>query len=359
MLNSPKGKQSKIFSKILNANVKSKIDDKLKAKLVDETIAKEAALVELARIKSQLSAAQKELKEIKSSRKEDAATLLLPPKPAIKKLNMPNTSSLSSMLAEEKLAIPTEMMHSFVSVPGSVTKAGEIVSVVASTTEISCNSNERMEEEARYYAGRVADKAVTPDILREIENQDGIDNFDTANLTMRNESENDASHTSTTLASTPVDIQLSSMKEELKSMGAFLEAWKGLNREDMSKLMKNMIQEYFQFYDYSTTLECFQAESVSKSFDSAAVTDLSTDEELQLHIARTILRAFEDGDSRLLWHMWEQHIPLGVRHIDAEAKRFEFLLYVHFAALPIRRGVSNMDQMKRLKVRSKLLENSN
>ena len=75
----------------------------------------------------------------------------------------------------------------------------------------------------------------------------------------------------------------------MKSLGAFLEAWKGLSRKDTSLLMKNMIQEYFQFYDYSTTLECFQAESVSKSFDAAAVTDLSSDEELQLHIGKLSL----------------------------------------------------------------------
>jgi hypothetical protein len=167
--------------------------------------------------------------------------------------------------------------------------------------------------------------------------------------------------------------ELLKTKEELSALHTYLDWWKEQSRQDSTALLSDMIQEYFQvrqhntllighcihlihyalpqFYDFSTTLECFQAELASKSFNfdgSNAMQAPGID--MIMSVCNKCADAFDRGMSGSFWYLWNQHVPQGIRKTDRKTQRLEFLLHVYFASLPFRKGLSSNDDMVKLKV---------
>ncbi len=69
-----------------------------------------------------------------------------------------------------------------------------------------------------------------------------------------------------------------------------------------------------------------------------------------LSICKKVTDAFDRGLSASFWYMWNQHVPSGIRKTDRKTQRLEFLLHVHFAALPLRKGLPSNEDMVKLKV---------
>ncbi|OWK12830.1 ARMC9 [Cervus elaphus hippelaphus] len=46
---------------------------------------------------------------------------------------------------------------------------------------------------------------------------------------------------------------------------------------------------------------------------------------------RDLLAAFDSGDQKVFFRLWEEHIPRPIRDGDSLAQKLEFYLHIHFA----------------------------
>ena len=64
--------------------------------------------------------------------------------------------------------------------------------------------------------------------------------------------------------------RLSQVELKLSSMEEFISDWTADKDHRAVGSLREMLQEYLQYYDLSNTLDCFQAESLAKKFDEEA-----------------------------------------------------------------------------------------
>lgn len=46
---------------------------------------------------------------------------------------------------------------------------------------------------------------------------------------------------------------------------------------------------------------------------------------------KDLVAAFDSGDQKLFFDLWEGHVPSSIRDTDALAQKLEFYLHIHFA----------------------------
>ena len=103
--------------------------------------------------------------------------------------------------------------------------------------------------------------------------------------------------------------------------------------------LADWIQEYLQYRGFTTTLDCFQAEYLSRQYSDSAsrASSMSTgsatgsEESRETIVLRSrratmnkILDAFDVGDAERFAKLWETNIPLYVRREDARVQKAYF-----------------------------------
>lgn len=54
---------------------------------------------------------------------------------------------------------------------------------------------------------------------------------------------------------------------------------------------------------------------------------------------KDLVAAFDDGDQKVFFSLWEEHIPSSVRDGDSFAQKLEFYLHIHFAIYLLKHSV--------------------
>ena len=95
------------------------------------------------------------------------------------------------------------------------------------------------------------------------------------------------------------------------------------------------IQEYFQFQGYSMTLECFQAEFLSKKYavnveNAVNNTDFDGIASNRKRKIEKIMKYFEEGNAESFTNEWNNNIPLHVREAETSARKTFFMAQVYF-----------------------------
>ncbi|XP_063093186.1 lisH domain-containing protein ARMC9 isoform X3 [Cavia porcellus] len=92
-----------------------------------------------------------------------------------------------------------------------------------------------------------------------------------------------------------------------------------------------LVQEYLEFAEFEDTLKTFSKECKMKGkpFSKAAGSSLRVSGSSA--VQEELLAAFDDGDQKTFFRLWEQRVPRAVRDGDAPAQRLEFYLHIHFA----------------------------
>ena len=95
------------------------------------------------------------------------------------------------------------------------------------------------------------------------------------------------------------------------------------------------IQEYFQFQGYSMTLECFQAEFLSKKYavnieNAVNNTDFDGIASNRKRKIEKIMKYFEEGNAESFTNEWNNNIPLHVREAETSARKAFFMAQVYF-----------------------------
>jgi hypothetical protein len=97
------------------------------------------------------------------------------------------------------------------------------------------------------------------------------------------------------------------------------------------------VQEYFQFQGFSMTLDCFQAEFLSKKYsvnvqNAVEGSDLVGIADNRQRKINKIMRYFDEGNAASFVHEWNSNVPLHVRESEIAARKSFFMAHVYFLA---------------------------
>ncbi|XP_020780422.2 lisH domain-containing protein ARMC9 isoform X2 [Boleophthalmus pectinirostris] len=96
-----------------------------------------------------------------------------------------------------------------------------------------------------------------------------------------------------------------------------------------------MIKEYLKFEDFKETVDSFDKECKCKGKLVSKPQGSSLRDSKMHAIQRDLLISFDDGDHKVFFELWTNHIE--VKDTDTTAQSLEFYLYIHFTIYPLRK----------------------
>ncbi|XP_078063544.1 lisH domain-containing protein ARMC9 isoform X5 [Mustelus asterias] len=100
--------------------------------------------------------------------------------------------------------------------------------------------------------------------------------------------------------------------------------------------LNGLVKEYLKFAAFEETVNVFDKECKSKG-KAIPKPPMNANRDVRTsHIQEDLLKAFEDGNRKVFFKLWEQHLPLEVRDDEQLPQKLEFYLHVHFAIFPLK-----------------------
>ncbi|KAK7809089.1 hypothetical protein U0070_012183 [Myodes glareolus] len=98
-----------------------------------------------------------------------------------------------------------------------------------------------------------------------------------------------------------------------------------------------LVKEYLDFAEFEDTLKTFSKECKVKGKPlSKTVGGSLKKDSKSLVIQNDLVAAFDNGDQKLFFDLWEGHVPSSIRDTDSLAQKLEFYLHIHFAIYPLK-----------------------
>ncbi|XP_020827819.1 lisH domain-containing protein ARMC9 isoform X3 [Phascolarctos cinereus] len=98
-----------------------------------------------------------------------------------------------------------------------------------------------------------------------------------------------------------------------------------------------LVKEYLDFAEFEDTVKIFLKECRSKGKPLCKTPSGSLRDSKTLIIQKDLITAFDNGDQKGFFDLWEEHIPTSVREGETVAQKLEFCLHIHFAIFPLKR----------------------
>ncbi|XP_067851349.1 lisH domain-containing protein ARMC9 isoform X2 [Heptranchias perlo] len=108
--------------------------------------------------------------------------------------------------------------------------------------------------------------------------------------------------------------------------------------------LNGLIKEYLKFVAFEETVKVFDKECKNKGKTIPKPPTSAGQDFKTAHIQKDILKAFEDGDRKAFFKLWEQHISPQVRDNEQLTQKLEFHLHVYFAIFPLKNSVGKPDK---------------
>ncbi|XP_069068960.1 lisH domain-containing protein ARMC9 [Pleurodeles waltl] len=105
-----------------------------------------------------------------------------------------------------------------------------------------------------------------------------------------------------------------------------------------------LVKEYLNFAEFEDTLKSFSKECKVKGKPLPKPSGSAFRDSNTLMIQKDLITAFEDGDRKVFFELWEEHIPQEIRDGDPLAQKLEFYLHIHFAIYPLKHGMGKSDR---------------
>ncbi|XP_039622179.1 lisH domain-containing protein ARMC9 isoform X2 [Polypterus senegalus] len=105
-----------------------------------------------------------------------------------------------------------------------------------------------------------------------------------------------------------------------------------------------LIKEYLRFCDFEETVKIFEKECKGKGKPIPKTIGNGLRDSKTLIIQKEFLTSFEDGDEKVFFNLWEEHIPEHIRDKDAQSQKLEFYLHIHFAIFPLKTTLGALDR---------------
>ncbi|XP_068959367.1 lisH domain-containing protein ARMC9 isoform X2 [Petaurus breviceps papuanus] len=107
-----------------------------------------------------------------------------------------------------------------------------------------------------------------------------------------------------------------------------------------------LVKEYLDFAEFEDTVKTFLKECRSKGKPLCKTPSGSLRDSKTLIIQKDLITAFEHGDQKGFFDIWEEHIPTSIREGESLAQKLEFYLHIHFAIFPLKRTLGKPDKVE-------------
>ncbi|XP_062439182.1 lisH domain-containing protein ARMC9 isoform X2 [Rhea pennata] len=105
-----------------------------------------------------------------------------------------------------------------------------------------------------------------------------------------------------------------------------------------------LVREYLDFAEFEETVKIFVKECKIKGKPLPKSAGVSLRDSKALTIQKDLLTAFENGEQKVFFQLWKEHISSSVRDSEQVAQKLEFYLHVHFATYLLKHTVGKPDK---------------
>ncbi|NXI50744.1 ARMC9 protein, partial [Chloroceryle aenea] len=102
-----------------------------------------------------------------------------------------------------------------------------------------------------------------------------------------------------------------------------------------------IVREYLDFAEFEETVKVFTNECKTKGKTLPKPTGVSSRD---LPVQKDLLTAFENGEQKVFFQLWEEHISSSVRDDEPAAQKLEFYLHIHFATYLLKHSMGKPDK---------------
>ncbi|NXB34989.1 ARMC9 protein, partial [Eulacestoma nigropectus] len=103
-----------------------------------------------------------------------------------------------------------------------------------------------------------------------------------------------------------------------------------------------LVKEYLDFAGFQETVKVLKKECKIKGKPLPQPADVSSKDSLP--VQEDLLTAFEDGDQKVFFQLWEEHIFSSVHDSDPVAQNLEFYLHIYFATFLLKQTMGKPDK---------------
>ncbi|XP_075572562.1 lisH domain-containing protein ARMC9 isoform X3 [Pelecanus crispus] len=105
-----------------------------------------------------------------------------------------------------------------------------------------------------------------------------------------------------------------------------------------------LVREYLDFAEFEETVKVFTKECKIKGKPLPKPVGVSSRDSKALPVQKDLLTAFENGEQKVFFQLWEEHIPSSVRDNEPVAQKLEFYLHIHFATYLLKHSMGKPDK---------------
>ncbi|NXF30007.1 ARMC9 protein, partial [Nyctibius bracteatus] len=105
-----------------------------------------------------------------------------------------------------------------------------------------------------------------------------------------------------------------------------------------------LVREYLDFAEFEETVKVFTQECKIKGQPLPKPADVSSRDSKALPVQKDLLTAFETGEQKVFFQLWEEHISSAVQDNDPVAQKLEFYLHIHFATYLLKHSTGKPDK---------------
>ncbi|NXG26377.1 ARMC9 protein, partial [Grallaria varia] len=103
-----------------------------------------------------------------------------------------------------------------------------------------------------------------------------------------------------------------------------------------------LVREYLDFAEFEETVNVLKKECKIKGKPLPKPPDVSSEDPLP--VQEDLLAAFENGDQRVFFQLWEEHVSSSVQDNDPVAQKLEFYLHIYFATFLLKQTMGKPDK---------------
>ncbi|XP_050163803.1 lisH domain-containing protein ARMC9 isoform X1 [Myiozetetes cayanensis] len=105
-----------------------------------------------------------------------------------------------------------------------------------------------------------------------------------------------------------------------------------------------LVREYLDFAEFEETVQVFKKECKIKGKQLPKPANVSSEDPVP--VQEDLLAAFESGEQKVFFQLWEEHVSSLVQDNDLVAQKLEFYLHVHFATFLLKHTRGKPDKAK-------------
>ncbi|XP_065530423.1 lisH domain-containing protein ARMC9 isoform X2 [Lathamus discolor] len=105
-----------------------------------------------------------------------------------------------------------------------------------------------------------------------------------------------------------------------------------------------LVREYLDFAEFEETVKVFTNECQIKGKTLPKPAGVSSRDSKALAVQKDLLTAFENGEQKVFFQLWEEHISSSVLEGEPAAQKLEFYLHIHFATYLLKHNIGKPDK---------------